>query len=185
MMEQKTICVFCGSQEGHDPADVAAARELGAKMAARGFRLVYGGGSIGLMGALARSVLQAGGEVVGIIPQALLDREVGLVEATELIVTMDLRQRKSLMDERADAFVVLPGGFGTLEEFMEVVTLRQLGYHDRPIILLNLHGYYDPLLNFFAQAFEQGYIFNRHNHLYYEVSSVDETFALLDSLRPL
>lgn len=176
----RTICVFCGSQEGRNPADMVAAQELGRELATRGYRLVYGGGSIGLMGAIARSVLQAGGEVIGIIPKTLLEREVGLVECTRLIVTTNLRERKALMDEYADAFVVLPGGFGTLEEFLEFVTLRQLGYHHRPIVLVNLHGYYDSLLQFFTEAFEEGYIMPQNRSFFRTVSDVSDIFTHLE-----
>jgi len=157
----------------------AAARDLGRALATAGFRLVYGGGSIGLMGALARTMLAGGGEVVGIIPQALLDREIGLVEASELIVTTTMRERKALMDDYSDAFVVLPGGFGTVEELMETLTLRQLGYHQKPIIVINLQGFYDPLLHFFDHTVAQGYVSEPQNRLYQVVLGVDEAIALL------
>ncbi|NJN67321.1 MAG: TIGR00730 family Rossman fold protein [Chloroflexaceae bacterium] len=175
----RTICVFCGSQTGNIPSASDAASELGTRLAAGGFRLVYGGGSIGLMGALARSMLAAGGEVVGIIPRALLEREVGLVEASTLIVTETMRERKALMDKESDAFVVLPGGFGTLEEFVEIVTLRQLGYHDKPVIIVNLCGFYRPLLKFFSHIAERGYALTPQHRLYHVVESVDETMTIL------
>lgn len=156
-----------------------AARHLGEALAAGGFRLVYGGGSIGLMGTLARSMLAGGAEVVGIIPQALLECEIGMVEATELQVTSTMRERKALMDEQSDAFIALPGGFGTLEELMETVTLRQLGYHTKPVIIVNLKGYYTPLLNFFAHIVSHGYASENYTTLYHVVSSVDEAVAIL------
>lgn len=177
-----TVCVYCGSRAGN-PADEQAASELGTALAAHGFRLVYGGGSIGLMGAMARSVLQGNGEVIGIIPQALLDREVGLVEATELIVTLTMRERKGLMDEWSDVFVVLPGGFGTLEELMETLTLRQLRYHDKPVIIINLDGYYDPLFELFTHIVDRGYVSENHSTLYHVVSSIDEALSLLLALQ--
>lgn len=178
----QTVCVYCGSQSGNGSNAEAAARALGTALAEQGYRLVYGGGSIGLMGALARSVLSNGGTVIGIIPQALLEREVGLIEATELIVTRTMRERKALMDERSDAFVVLPGGFGTVEELMETLTLRQLGYHNKPIIIVNLDGYFNPLLTFFTHAVAHGYVSEHQNRLYHSVSSVDEAMAVLGSV---
>lgn len=178
-----SICVYCGSRPGSNPAAIAAARELGAAIAQRGWRLVYGGGRVGLMGELARSVLAGGGEVVGIIPQGLLEREQGMVEASELVVTDTLRQRKALMDERSHAFVALPGGFGTFEETIETLTLRQLGYHDKPIIILNIGGYYDPLVALFEHAITQGYVRPEHTTLYSVVSSVDAAVALLEVIQ--
>ena len=134
------------------------------------------------MGALARSALDHGGIVVGIIPQSLLDREQGLVEASDLIVTDTLRQRKALMDEYALAFVALPGGFGALEETIETLTLRQLGYHSKPIIFVNLGGYYDPLFALFEHAVGQGYIAAEHTRLYDIFSSLDEAITLLEHM---
>jgi hypothetical protein len=165
---------------GQHPGHEQAARALGLKLAARGWTLVYGGGNVGLMGAMAREMLAAGGEIVGVIPQALLDIEVGMRDATELIVTETLRERKGIMDERSDAFVALPGGFGTFEELIEVLTLRQLRYHAKPIIIANLHGYYDPLLSLFAHGMDEGYIPQRHGEMYEVVTSVDEIFSVLD-----
>ncbi len=152
-------------------------------MATHGFYLVYGGGSIGLMGALARSMLRCGGNVIGVIPKGLLECEVGMVEASELIVTTTMRERKAIMDEKSDAFVVLPGGFGTLEELMEMLTLRQLGYHGKPIIILNLHGYYTPLLHFFSHLVDQGYLSESHTNLFSVVSHVNEAMDVLVSLK--
>lgn len=178
----RTVCVFCGSRSGVNPAVQEAAHHLGAALAQRGFRLVFGGGSIGLMGAVAKSMLQHGGEVIGIIPQALLEREIGLIEASELLVTHTMRERKALMDERSDAFIVLPGGFGTMEEMMETLTLRQLGYHNKPIIVLNVHGYYDTLLRFFSYAVEQDYVGSEQNRTLYDVvTDVDTVLKLLET----
>ncbi len=174
------VCVYCGSRSGNNPAIEEAARMLGAALAARNWTLVYGGGCVGLMGELARSMLAAHGTVIGIIPQGLLEREQGMVEASELIVTQTLRQRKALMDERSHAFVALPGGFGTLEETIETLTLRQLGYHNKPIILLNIGGYYDPLLVLFDHAVEQGFVASTHLRLFAVAQSVDEVMMLLE-----
>lgn len=177
-----TICIYCGSRTGNDPSYTDAARLLGSVLADHGWRLVYGGGSIGLMGTLAHSALAHSGEVIGIIPQALLDREIGLVECSQLIVTQTLRQRKALMEEYADAFMALPGGFGTLEELIETLTLRQLGYHNKPIILVNLNSYYDPLLALFDHAVAHGYVLVEHTRLYHVVTSIEEAIALLETI---
>ncbi len=176
----KTICLYCGSRFGEDPAFRAAAAELGAAVAARGWRLVYGGGSVGLMGVAARAALAGGGEVVGIIPQALLEREQGLDEVSELIITESLRERKGIMFERSDLFVALPGGFGTLEEVVETLTLRQLRYHNKPIYFLNTAGFFDPLLAFFEHAVAAGFIQRDHLGLFAVVSEVQELLALVE-----
>jgi cytokinin riboside 5'-monophosphate phosphoribohydrolase len=149
--------VFCASAGGLAEAHRAAARELGRELAERGHRLVYGGGRVGLMGEVARSAHEHGGTVVGVIPQGLVDRELAYDPADELLVTATLRERKAEMDARADAFVALPGGFGTLEELLEVLTLRQLRLHDRPIVLVNVAGYWDPFLAMVADMVAQGF----------------------------
>jgi cytokinin riboside 5'-monophosphate phosphoribohydrolase len=152
-----SVCVFCSSAGGLPEEYRQAARELGAELAGRGHRLVYGGGNVGLMGELARSVHDHGGIVVGVIPKGLVDRELAYDPADELLVTETLRERKAEMDARADAFVALPGGFGTLEELLEVLTLRQLRLHDRPIVLVNVAGYWDPFLAMVADMVAQGF----------------------------
>jgi uncharacterized protein (TIGR00730 family) len=151
------ICVFCSSAGGLPEVYREAARELGRELAGRGHRLVYGGGNVGLMGEVARSVHEHGGTVVGVIPQDLVDRELAYDQADELLVTATLRERKAEMDVRADAFVALPGGFGTLEELLEVLTLRQLRLHDRPIVLVNVAGYWDPFLAMVEDMVGQGF----------------------------
>jgi hypothetical protein len=145
MSQIRKICVFCGSGPGADPAFVAAARAFGKILAQNKIRLIYGGGSIGLMGALATAVLDHGGEVTGIIPEFLKERELALKDVQELIVTRSLHERKQLMFERADAFVALPGGIGTLEELVEQLTWAQLGRHRKPILIANIIGFWDPL----------------------------------------
>lgn len=140
------VCVFCASSEAVDPRYRAVATELGAALAGAGWSLVYGGGDIGLMGEVARAALAGGAHVTGIIPHRLADREIALEAVTTLVRTDTMRERKALMDERSDAFVVLPGGIGTLEELVEIVTLKQLGYHDRAIVLIDPDGYWEPLL---------------------------------------
>jgi uncharacterized protein (TIGR00730 family) len=140
-----TICVYCGSGPGTDPAFVKAARDFGRILAENRVRLVYGGGSLGLMGALANTVLDHGGEVTGIIPEFLTERERKLTRAQEIIVTRDMHERKRLMFDRAEAFVALPGGIGTLEETIEQMTWAQLGRHRKPILLANIKEFWDPL----------------------------------------
>jgi uncharacterized protein (TIGR00730 family) len=141
----RTICVYCGSGPGRNPAFLAAARKFGEILARNRVRLVYGGGSLGLMGELANAVLDNGGEVTGIIPEFLTGREKKLARAQEVIVTRDMHERKRVMFERADAFVALPGGIGTLEETVEQMTWAQLGRHKKPIVLANIEGFWDPL----------------------------------------
>jgi uncharacterized protein (TIGR00730 family) len=141
----KSICVYCGSGPGTNPDFAEAARRFGQILAANRIRLVYGGGSIGLMGAIAKAVREHGGEVTGIIPQFLVDRELAFREAQELIVTRDMHERKATMFERSDAFVALPGGIGTLEEVVEMMTWAQLGRHKKPILLANIDDFWDPL----------------------------------------
>jgi uncharacterized protein (TIGR00730 family) len=141
----KTICVYCGSGPGANSAFVEAARRFGQILASENIRLVYGGGSVGLMGALATSVLEHGGEVTGIIPEFLTEREHALRQVQEMIVTRNLHERKWQMFKRADAFVALPGGIGTLEELVEQMTWAQLGRHRKPILLANIEGFWDPL----------------------------------------
>jgi uncharacterized protein (TIGR00730 family) len=142
----RTICVYCGSGPGTNPRFVEAAIALGKTLAENGIRLVYGGGSIGLMGAVANSVLDHGGAVTGIIPDFLTSRENALTRVQELIVTPDMHERKRLMFERSDAFVALPGGIGTLEELVEQLTWQQLGRHSKPVLLANIAGFWEPLL---------------------------------------
>jgi len=146
MTSIRTICVYCGSGPGTDPAFVEAARQFGRTLAESGVGLVYGGGSLGLMGALATAVLDHGGNVTGIIPDFLIAREQMLARAQEVVVTRDMHERKRNMFERADAFVALPGGIGTLEELVEQLTWAQLGRHRKPILIANIKQFWDPLL---------------------------------------
>jgi uncharacterized protein (TIGR00730 family) len=146
----KTVCVYCGSGPGTHPSFIESAIALGKSLAENGVGLVYGGGSIGLMGAVATSVLEHGGMVTGIIPEFLTKRENALTGAQELIVTHDMHERKRLMFERSDAFVALPGGIGTLEELVEQLTWQQLGRHSKPILLANIENFWDPLLELLA-----------------------------------
>ena len=153
-----SVAVYCGSRFGDRPAYTDSARTLGRLIAEAGGCVVYGGGRVGLMGSVADAALAAGGCVVGVIPQALMDREVGHTGLTELHVVQTMHERKQLMAERADAFIALPGGIGTLEEIYEVWSWQQLGYHDKPVALLNVEGYYDALLEFMRVSHERGFV---------------------------
>ena len=154
----RRLCVFCGSSVGNQPAYAEAARAMGALLAARGIGLVYGGGHVGLMGVLADAVMADGGEVIGVIPQTLADREIAHTGLTELRVVDSMHTRKAMMAELADAFVAMPGGVGTFEEFFEVVTWTQLGVHRKPCGLLNVNAFYTPLAAFIDQAVSEGFI---------------------------
>jgi uncharacterized protein (TIGR00730 family) len=150
-----SLCVYCGSRPGADPRQAELARIVGRWIGHHGGQLVYGGGRAGLMGAVAEATLQAGGRVVGIIPDMLVEREWAYTDCTELHIVSTMHERKRLMAERSDAFLALPGGIGTFEELFEVWTWRQLGYHDKPVGILNAHGYYDGLLSFLRHCVTQ------------------------------
>jgi uncharacterized protein (TIGR00730 family) len=153
-----SLCVYCGSRHGARAGYTQSAREIGRLVGERRWRLVYGGGKVGLMGEVANSALASGAQVVGVIPDSLMRREVGHAGLTELHVVPSMHERKQMMAERADAFVALPGGIGTFEELFEVWTWAQLGYHDQPIGLLNIEGYYDPLLEFLKRTVDEGFL---------------------------
>ena len=158
-----SICVYCGSRFGTRAAYAAAAQALGQAIGERGWQLVYGGGKVGLMGVVADATLAAGGRVVGVIPEALKKMEVEHAGLQELHVVPTMHVRKQMMAERADIFIALPGGIGTLEELYEVWTWRQLGYHDQPIRLVNTEGYYDGLLSFMAHSVDEGFLSGKQN----------------------
>ncbi len=153
-----SLCVYCGSRMGADPAYARAATRLGQAIADRGMTLVYGGGSVGLMNTTAEAALAAGARVVGVIPELLRSREVMHEGLSEVHVVQTMHQRKKMMADFADGFIALPGGLGTLEELFEIWTWRQLGYHNKPVGLLNVQGYYDGLLDFLAQSHEQQFV---------------------------
>lgn len=163
--EMRAVCVFCGSNPGLRPEYACAAEELGRSIAARGLKLVYGGGSVGLMGVVARAALAAGGAVKGVIPESLLRRELEQKDLTEMHVVGSMHERKALMAESSDAFIALPGGYGTLEEFCEVLTWSQLGFHAKPVALLNTEGFYDPLLALFDHCVNEGFVRPPHREM--------------------
>ncbi len=176
----QAACVFCGSLPGATPEYLQAARELGAALARREVAVVYGGGHVGMMGALADSALAAGGRVVGVIPEHLMRPEVAHQRLTELLVVDSMHTRKRVMASRADAFIVLPGGYGTLEEMFEMVTWRQLRLHAKPVGLVNVAGYFDHLLAFLAHAQLEQFIRPQHGRLLSVDSGIE---ALLDRLQ--
>jgi uncharacterized protein (TIGR00730 family) len=179
MAKLQTICVYCGSGPGRKPAFTTAARNFGRILAENRIRLVYGGGSVGLMGALATAVLDHGGTVTGIIPEFLTARELALTRVQELIVTRDLHERKRLMFERADAFVALPGGIGTLEELVEQLTWAQLGRHKKPILIANIDGFWDPLCTLLEHMRDSAFIRAGLNVNLLVAKSVDEILPKL------
>src|ERR1019366_5197896 len=164
----RRICVFCGSSPGSRPEYRVAAEDMGAELVRSNIGLVYGGGNVGLMGVLADAVLREGGEAVGVIPENLMAREVGHKGLTKLHVVRSMHERKALMADLSDAFIAMPGGFGTFEEFCEVVTWSQLGIHAKPCGLLNVNGYYDPLLELFDHAVREGFLRKENRRLVLE-----------------
>ena len=181
----KNICVYAASSDAVAPVYTEAAQTLGTALARHGHTLIYGAGNIGLMGVIARAVHAHGGRVVGVIPEKLRDLELAYREADELIVTTDMRERKALMERRADAFITLPGGFGTLEEILEVIVLKQLWYHDKPLVFLNINGIYDGLLRFFDRLIEEHFIKDTHRDLYYLADDPEGALDYIEHFTPV
>ena len=175
-----SVCVYCGSSFGSDPAHEAAATRLGQIIAEAGLRLVYGGGSVGLMGTVANAALESGGKVTGIIPRFLEKREVMLETLEDLVITNDMHERKHLMFEKADAFIALPGGIGTLEEAVEMMTWAQLGQHKKPVLLANINGFWSPLLELLDHMRAQGYIRPDTEVPYLVAKKVEDILPLLN-----
>jgi uncharacterized protein (TIGR00730 family) len=175
----RSLCVYCGSSMGRDPAHRAAASAVGTLLAARGVRLVYGGGAVGLMGVVADAVMAGGGEVLGVIPKGLFSNEVGHTGITELVEVDSMHQRKQRMAEEADAFLALPGGLGTLEELAEITTWAQLGIHAKPVGVLDLDGFWQPLLDFLDGAVEAGFLRPANRGLVVRITDVDDVLAVL------
>lgn len=176
----RAICVYCGASSGHAPTHAAAATLLGEELARQNITLVYGGGRVGLMGIVADAVMRMEGEVIGVIPQALMDTEVGHEHISRLVVVKDMHERKALMADYADAFIALPGGLGTLEELFETLTWSQLGFHEKPVGLLNVDGFYDGLVGFIAHQVREGFVRPEHEKLLLNASEVP---ALMEQLQ--
>jgi cytokinin riboside 5'-monophosphate phosphoribohydrolase len=175
----KLLCVYCGSSQKLDPKYYAASEAIGRAMVAHGWGLVYGGGHAGMMGSVAKSVKAAGGHVVGVIPEFMIERELAYREADELITVATMRERKRIMEERASAFLALPGGIGTLEELTEIMTLRYINRTDKPVIIFNQDGYYDDLLRFFERMTRERFKSPGMQSLYAVASSEPQIWSLL------
>ena len=175
------ICVYCGSSSGNDPSFVAAAKDLGSTIAAHGYGLVYGGANIGLMGTVADSVLASAGIVTGVMPKSLADKQIAHPGLSELIVTVSMHERKARMADLSDAFISLPGGLGTFEELFEIWTWAQLGFHQKPIAVLNVNGYYDKLIEFLEDSATKGFIKAAHQKMLLVSDSSDELIGKITS----
>jgi uncharacterized protein (TIGR00730 family) len=180
----KSVCVFCGSASGANPVYATTARELGRELAARKLALVYGGGRVGLMGEVASAALASGGSVVGVIPHSLALKEIAQEDCTELIVVNTMHERKSRMADRADAFVALPGGYGTCDELFEILTWAQLGIHHKPVAILNVNGFFAPLLAWLDHIVTEGLLKAKHRALLLVADTVPELFAKLSAWTP-
>lgn len=180
---QKLLCVYCSSSDRIDPKYVAAAEELGRELVTRGWGLVYGGGKTGLMGAVARGTKSAGGRVVGVIPEFMKARELAFDEADELVTVITMRERKLLMETRADAFVTLPGGWGTLEEIMEILTLRQLDVVKKPCVFYNQDSFYDDLIRLFDRMLAEKFFKPSNMDLFRVANSIPDIFAQIELAR--
>jgi uncharacterized protein (TIGR00730 family) len=180
----KTICLYSASSDAIAPEFFAVAEELGAALAGAGYGLIYGGARVGLMGAVARAVHAHGGHVVGVLPGVLQRKELTYEPADELIITQDLRERKAIMETRADAFIALPGGFGTLEEVLEILTLKQLLLHSKPLVLLNTRGFYAPLEHLFEHIYRERFARPESRQLYHFAADVPAALAYLTAYTP-
>ncbi len=180
----RSVCVFCGSSEGGNPAYAAAAQRMAAVLVRRGLRLVYGGGRVGLMGALADAALAAGGEVIGVIPEALVSKELAHRGLSDLRIVGTMHERKALMADLSDGFVTLPGGFGTLEEFLEVLSWAQLSIHAKPCGLLDIENYYGPMIELFDRAVTEGFVAPDHRDIVLTERDPDLLLDLMERYTP-
>lgn len=184
MSRLRRICVYCGSNPGSDPAHRVAAHELGAFLARSGVGLVYGGGNVGLMGAVADGALSQKGEVIGVIPRALMEKELGHGGVTELHVVTSMHERKQMMVDLSDGFIALPGGFGTLDELFETLTWLQLSFHDKPVGILNVGGFFDGLIDFIHHMSASGFLKPEHARCVLVESDAEKLLAAMESFRP-
>ena len=180
----KRICVFCGSNKGAKPAYIEAAKSLGKVLVKKNIGLIYGGGKVGLMGVIADEVLASGGEVIGVIPQSLVNREVAHQNVTQMHIVNSMHERKALMADLSDGFMALPGGMGTLDEFCEILTWAQLGIHQKPCGILNVENYFTPLLAMFDHAMREGFLRDTHRALVIEATEPETLLDLLAKHQP-
>jgi uncharacterized protein (TIGR00730 family) len=179
-MSLERVCVFCGANPGRRPAYLAVAAELGRALAGRGIGLVYGAGGVGVMGAVSDAALQAGGRVTGVIPRALVDREAGRTDLDDLRIVASMHERKALMHELSDGFIALPGGLGTFEELFEILTWRQLGLHAKPVAVLDVDGYFDPLVAMLDHATSEGFVARGDRELVVRARTIDDALVALE-----
>jgi uncharacterized protein (TIGR00730 family) len=184
MSKLRRICVYCGSNAGNDPAHRAAAHDLGAFLARGGLGLVYGGGNVGLMGTVADGALSQSGEVIGVIPKSLMEKELGHGGVTELHVVTSMHERKQMMVDLSDGFIALPGGFGTLDELFETLTWLQLSFHDKPVGLLNVGGFFDGLIEFIAHMSHSGFLKPEHAQCVLVENEPAKLLTAMESFRP-
>lgn len=182
MKALSALCVYCGSSQDTRESHRSAAREFGSLLAQAGITLVFGGGKVGLMGLAANAALEAGGKVIGVIPDFLVEREVGHASCTELHITATMHERKTRMAELSDAFVILPGGLGTLDEAFEIITWKQLGLHDKPIVLANIDGYWDPFENMLDRLVEENYVAAKSRQLFQTVDTIDAVLPAIAAM---
>ncbi|HPG29699.1 MAG TPA: TIGR00730 family Rossman fold protein [bacterium] len=185
MAEFNNICVYCSSSNAVDKSYYNSTEELGSFIGTTGKTLVYGGAKIGLMGALADSVKNNSGKIIGVIPEYLNDAGISYKNCDELIITKDLRERKKIMESLADAFIVLPGGYGTLEEFVEILTLKQLKTHNKPIIIINTNNFYGKLFDFFDHLYSQNFTHSDYRGLYFTAGDIKKAWDYLENYVPL
>ncbi len=181
----KSICVFCGSNPGNDPAYLEAATSAGLYLAKNNIGLVFGGGRVGLMGRIADTVMENGGRVTGIIPRDLAEKEVAHENLTELHIVGSMHQRKAMMAKLSDGFIAMPGGFGTFEEICEVITWTQLGFQDKPCGILNMNGYYDPMIRLFDKAVSEGFIREMHRELVIVGEEIESLVEAMRQFKPM
>lgn len=180
----KTLCIYCGSSIGASPVYASAARAMAAEMARRKISLVYGGGNVGLMGVIADEMMKLGGDVTGVIPEALLDREIGHIGITRQLVVNDMHERKAMMAELSDGFIAMPGGIGTLEELFEALTWSQIGFHRKPVGLLNVQGFYDGLIVFIRHLVAEGFLKREQATLLIDAADPTSLLEKFDAYRP-
>lgn len=182
--KKKIMCVYCSSSNNLPEKFYVVSKELGEKLAQKGFDMVYGGTTVGMMGVIANNALQNGAEVIGVIPERIASFGLKHPELAKVIVTKDMRERKATMEKYADVFVAMPGGFGTFEEIFEILVAKQLGYHDKPVIFVNFDGYYDNMIKMFNTLYENNFAKEEMKSLYFIAKTVDEIFGYVETYAP-